>query len=80
MDAALSGLVKGSLEKIEVTKRGASPRILSADIVGSGGTTSVSGETLAARLGLRDRWAYFDETHVGPEAKPARFKAPWQPL
>ena len=80
MDSALSGLVKGSLEKIDVTKRGASPRILSADLVGSDGTTSVSGETLAARLGLRDRWAYFDETHVGPEAKPARFKAPWQPL
>jgi stage II sporulation protein D len=80
MDSALSGLVKGSLEKIDVTKRGASPRILSADLVGSDGTTIVSGETLASRLGLRDRWAYFDEVHVGPEAKPARFKAPWQPL
>jgi stage II sporulation protein D len=80
MESALSGLVKGSLEKIDVTKRGASPRILSADLVGSDGTTTVSGETLASRLGLRDRWAYFDELHVGPEAKPARFKSPWQPL
>jgi stage II sporulation protein D len=80
MDSALSGLVKGSLEKIDVTKRGASPRILSADLVGSDGTSTVSGETLASRLGLRDRWASFEETHVGPEAKPARFKAPWQPL
>jgi stage II sporulation protein D len=80
MDSALSGLVKGSLEKINVTKRGASPRILSADLVGSDGTTTVSGETLASRLGLRDRWASFDELHVGPEAKPARFKSPWQPL
>jgi stage II sporulation protein D len=80
MDAALSGLVKGNLEKIVATKRGASPRIITADLVGSDGTTSVSGETLAARLGLRDRWASFDETHVGPEAKPARFQSPWQPL
>jgi stage II sporulation protein D len=80
MDSALSGLVQGSLEKIDVTKRGASPRILSADLVGSDGTTSVSGETLASRLGLRDRWASFDELHVGPEAKPARFKSPWQAL
>ena len=80
MDAALSGLVDGTLEKIVVTKRGASPRILSADLVGSDGTTSVSGETLASRLGLRDRWASFDKVHVGPEAKPVRFQAPWQAL
>jgi stage II sporulation protein D len=80
MDAALSGLVKGRLEKIDVTQRGASPRIISADLVGTDGTTKVDGETLASRLGLRDRWAYFNELHVGPEAKPARFRAPWQPL
>src|SRR4029079_16031079 len=33
MDAALSGLVKGHLERIDVTKHGASPRIISADLV-----------------------------------------------
>ncbi len=80
MDAALSGLVDGTLKKIVVTERGASPRIVGVDLVGSDGTTSVSGETLASRLGLRDRWASFDEVHVGPEAKPARFKTPWRPL
>lgn len=57
--ARLSGLVKGSLRAIEVLKRGAAPRILTAAIVGSKGVTEVSGDELAARLGLTGTWAYF---------------------
>ncbi len=57
--AKLSGLVKGRFKGIEVTKRGRSPRIVSADIIGSGGRTTVDGATLRARLGLLDTWAYF---------------------
>jgi stage II sporulation protein D len=57
--AKLGGLVKGRFKGIEVTKRGRSPRIVSADIVGSGGRTKVDGATLRARLGLLDTWAYF---------------------
>jgi SpoIID/LytB domain protein len=57
--ARLRGLVKGSLRGIEVLKRGYSPRILSAAILGSAGTTLLSGLELAARLGLQDTWAYF---------------------
>jgi SpoIID/LytB domain protein len=57
--ARLSGLLKGSLRGIDVLERGASPRILTAAIVGSGGVTEVSGDALAARLGLTDTWAYF---------------------
>jgi stage II sporulation protein D len=55
----LSGLVRGSLREIRVTKRGVSPRIVSAEIVGTGGRTTVSGPTLRARFGLDDSWAYF---------------------
>ena len=40
-------------------KRGASPRIVTADVVGTGGRTRVDGATLRARLGLLDTWAYF---------------------
>jgi stage II sporulation protein D len=40
-------------------RRGSSPRIVAADIVGSGGRTRVDGATLRARLGLLDTWAYF---------------------
>jgi stage II sporulation protein D len=58
----LSGLVKGSFEGIEVLKRGSSPRIVSAEVLGSKGSTLVSGPALAARLGLYDAWAYFSVT------------------
>lgn len=55
----LHGLVLGTFEGIEVLTRGASPRILSAAVLGSGGTTNTTGDQLAARLGLDDSWAYF---------------------
>jgi stage II sporulation protein D len=55
----LSGLVKGRFLGIRVVHRGGSPRVVSAEVVGSGGITPVSGATLRARLGLPDTWAYF---------------------
>lgn len=59
MQAELGGLVRGTLRRIVVTKRGASPRIVKAKLIGSGGTTSASGPTLRAYLGLPDTWATF---------------------
>jgi len=59
----LSGLVKGAFRGIEVLKRGSSPRILSAYVLGSAGRTLTSGDELAARLGLQDTWAYFSVKH-----------------
>jgi SpoIID/LytB domain protein len=68
--ARLRGLVKGAFRGIEVLGRGHSPRILTAAILGSAGTTRIDGPTLASRLGLRDTWAYFSvRTGTGP-AKP----------
>jgi SpoIID/LytB domain protein len=66
--AKLAGLVKGRFKGIRVRKRGSSPRIVSADVIGSGGRTRVSGATLRARLGLLDTWAYF--TSIGTRKKP----------
>jgi stage II sporulation protein D len=57
--ARLHGLVRGGFRGIEVLERGFSPRIVSADVLGSGGRTAVSGPELAARLGLYSTWAYF---------------------
>jgi stage II sporulation protein D len=57
--ARLRGLVRGSFRGIEVLGRGVSPRIVSAEVLGSRGTTPVSGPELAARLGLTSTWAYF---------------------
>jgi stage II sporulation protein D len=55
----LQGLLKGAFEGIEVLKRGFSPRIMQAEVLGSKGKTEVQGPELAARLGLYDAWAYF---------------------
>jgi stage II sporulation protein D len=57
--ARLSGLVKGSFRGIEVLKRGVSPRIVAAEVLGSRGEEPVSGPELVARLGLDSAWAYF---------------------
>jgi stage II sporulation protein D len=45
-----------------VTKRGRSPRIVRARVVGSGGSANVSGATLQSRLELRSTWAHFKRT------------------
>ncbi|MEJ7798132.1 MAG: SpoIID/LytB domain-containing protein [Solirubrobacteraceae bacterium] len=58
-DARLGGLVKGDLRQIKVLRRGRSPRVVRAQIVGTGGRTSVTGPQLRARLGLYDTWARF---------------------
>jgi SpoIID/LytB domain protein len=59
IQAALGDRIRGRLKNIIVTKRGVSPRIVKANLVGTGGTTSISGPDLRARLSLPDSWAYF---------------------
>ncbi len=61
-DAKLQGIVEGTLRGIEVTGRGVSPRIVSAAVVGSRGTRTVSGPRLVAALGLPSTWACFAMT------------------
>jgi stage II sporulation protein D len=59
MESALSGLFSGRLKKVKVTKTGDSPRIVKAKVVGSKGSSSVSGATLQGSLGLMSTWARF---------------------
>jgi stage II sporulation protein D len=67
----LSGLVKGAFTGIEVLKRGLSPRIVSAYVLGSKGRTLLSGPELEARLGLYSTWAYFSVKNAkGTRAEP----------
>jgi SpoIID/LytB domain protein len=68
--ARLRGLVKGSFRGIEVLERGYSPRILIAAILGTVGNTRVGGGELAARLGLKDTWAYFSVRSGAGPVKP----------
>jgi stage II sporulation protein D len=75
--ARLSGLVRGRFRGIEVLRRGYSPRILSAYVLGSRGRTLVSGGELAARLGLYDAWAYFSvRRRTAVTAEPDRSGVP----
>jgi stage II sporulation protein D len=57
--AALGGLVKGSLIGIRVTRHGSSPRILTAEVLGSKGNTSVTGTQLQQVFGLLTTSASF---------------------
>ena len=59
MESRMSGLFSGNLKRIRVLKTGRSPRIVRAKVVGSNGSTKVSGDTLRFRLGLRSTWARF---------------------
>jgi stage II sporulation protein D len=85
----LGALVRGKLESIVVTKRGMSPRVVSANIVGTRGTTSVNGDTLAAALGLQSTWDCFsvatDTAHLAADwaracARPTRLPASASPV
>ncbi len=51
--------VKGALRAVYVVKRGVSPRVVKAALVGTGGVTFVSGASLRSKLGLRDTWVEF---------------------
>lgn len=77
--ARLHGLVKGRFGGIVVLRRGYSPRILSAAILGSAGQTQVSGAELAARLGLPDTWAYFAVRTGTAAARPEPDRSGWSP-
>lgn len=72
-EAKLSGLVKGSLEGIAVTRTGVSPRILDAVVIGSAGRTNVTGDELQERFGLLSTWASFTtiKSATGPAAAAA---------
>jgi stage II sporulation protein D len=71
----LGGYVKGSFRGIQVVRRGESPRIVEADVIGTRGSTRVTGGQLRARFGLFDTWAFFTSITTG-EAPPPEGDTP----
>ncbi|MDX6582661.1 MAG: hypothetical protein QOI10_1845 [Solirubrobacterales bacterium] len=59
IESKLDGLFEGRLKQIKVLKTGVSPRIVRARVVGSSGSSTVTGDVLRARLGLMSTWARF---------------------
>ena len=55
----LGRLLKGKLVGIRVIQTGASPRIMTAKVIGARGTTTVTGSQLQSAFGLLSTWASF---------------------
>ncbi len=61
ISSRLSSYLKGRLKQVVVTKRGVSPRIINAKLIGTGGVSTVSGEQLEVALGGYDTWMRFEK-------------------
>jgi stage II sporulation protein D len=57
LDRALGA--PGRFRSVEVLKRGRSPRVVRARVVGTSGSRTVTGPQIRAALGLRDTWMTF---------------------
>lgn len=60
--------VKGTLRGIFVVKRGVSPRVVDAALIGTNGVTLVSGASLRYKLELRDTWVKFTSLSMTADA------------
>ena len=72
LGSSLGSSVKGSLRAIYRVKRGKSPRIVKAAIIGSSGTTYLHGSSLRVKLGLNSTWVTFKSMSVSPAAQDKR--------
>jgi stage II sporulation protein D len=68
--------LRGSFKRIKVVQRGVSPRVVRAQVVGTGGVTEVTGPQLRSAFGLYDTWAFFTSvTSKASKTKKAKKKA-----
>ena len=61
ISAKLGSYLKGKLKQVVITKRGISPRIVAAKLIGTGGVTTVTGEQLQVALGAYSTWMSFQK-------------------
>ena len=59
LSSRLSAYLDGRLKQVVVTKRGVSPRIVEAKLIGTGGVTKVRGDQLESALGSYSTWMEF---------------------
>jgi stage II sporulation protein D len=65
----------GAFRRVEVLSRGKSPRIVSARVVGSRGSRTLSGAQIRARLDLYDSWAFFTKVSTSQVSQQPRRSA-----
>jgi len=68
ISSRLGSYLDGALKRIVITKRGVSPRIVEAKLIGTEGMTKIRGDQLAAALGAYDRWMTFQKLVNGKPA------------
>jgi stage II sporulation protein D len=61
ISSRLGGYLQGKLKRVVITKTGVSPRIVSAKLVGTAGTSTVTGSQLSVALGGYDTWMTFQK-------------------
>jgi stage II sporulation protein D len=61
ISSRLGAYLKGRLKQVVIVKRGVSPRIITAKLIGTGGVSTVSGEQLEVALGGYDTWMSFQK-------------------
>jgi stage II sporulation protein D len=72
----LRGYLKGgTLKAVRIRQRGVSPRIVAADVVGSRGTTRVTGTNLRQALSVYDNWMTFKRVTTSATRKTSVRKA-----
>jgi len=72
VQSKLRRYLRGRFKRIKVLQRGVSPRVVRAQVVGTGGVTDVTGPQLRSAFGLYDTWAFF--TTVSSKASKAKKK------
>jgi stage II sporulation protein D len=68
---------RGSFRKLKVLERGTSPRIVRARVIGTRGSTTISGPQIRERLGLRDTWMRFIRVSTSARAGRTAVPATW---
>jgi stage II sporulation protein D len=66
----LGGLCSGSFKSVKVLQRGSSPRVVSANVVCSGGTRRASGASIRSAAGLYDTWFTFVQVSAKAAGRP----------
>jgi len=65
ISSRLGAYLHGRLKQVAITKRGVSPRIVEAKLIGTGGTTKVRGDQLESALGSYSTWMNFQKVVNG---------------
>jgi stage II sporulation protein D len=77
LDAALGA--PGRFLRVKVLKRGVSPRVVRARVIGTRGSVTLTGPTIRSRLGLRDTWFTFVRISSGSRNARSARPASWGP-